>query len=132
MHLALAEEMKIANEHFYNESKGCNWQEQWEKAFLKCFQKVDAEVGGVRIGNNEGTADATEPSLEAIASDAVGSTATVTVICSTHIIVANCGDSRAVLCRGKVSVPLSIDHKVGHVFVVFAILPFHLMHFLLF
>lgn len=131
MHLALAEEMKIANEHFYNESKGYNWQEQWEKAFLKCFQKVDAEVGGVRIGN-EGTADATEPSLEAIASDAVGSTAVVTVICSTHIIVANCGDSRAVLCRGKVSVPLSIDHKVGHVFVVFAILPFHLMPFLLF
>lgn len=105
MHLALAEEMKIASERFYRGSEGYNWQEQWEKAFLKCFQKVDAEVGGV----NEGTTDAI------IASDAVGSTAVVSVICSTHIIIANCGDSRAVLCRGKVSVPLSIDHKPSRV-----------------
>ncbi|MCH1922073.1 hypothetical protein L9G15_21965, partial [Shewanella sp. A3A] len=30
---------------------------------------------------------------------------------SSHIIVANCGDSRAVLCRGKQPVPLSVDHK---------------------
>ncbi|KAI3443603.1 hypothetical protein Pfo_000268 [Paulownia fortunei] len=39
------------------------------------------------------------------------STAVVAVVCSTHIIVANCGDSRAVLCRGKVPMPLSVDHK---------------------
>jgi serine/threonine protein phosphatase PrpC len=37
----------------------------------------------------------------------------VAIICSSHIIVANCGDSRAVLCRGKQPVPLSVDHKVS-------------------
>ncbi|KAJ0794486.1 putative protein-serine/threonine phosphatase [Helianthus annuus] len=53
---------------------------------------VDDEVGG-RIAKN------------------VGSTAVVALICSSHIIVANCGDSRGVLYRGKEAVPLSNDHK---------------------
>lgn len=35
----------------------------------------------------------------------------VAVVCSSHVVVANCGDSRAVLCRGKEPVPLSLDHK---------------------
>lgn len=33
------------------------------------------------------------------------------LICSSHIIVANCGDSRAVLYRGKEPMSLSVDHK---------------------
>ncbi|KAL9225263.1 hypothetical protein vseg_001209 [Gypsophila vaccaria] len=42
----------------------------------------------------------------------VGSTAVVAVVTSDKIIVANCGDSRAVLCRGRGrDVPLSADHK---------------------
>lgn len=44
--------------------------------------------------------------------DHVGSTAVVGVVSPTHIIVANAGDSRAVLSRGGVPVPLSVDHKV--------------------
>ncbi|KAK9275032.1 hypothetical protein L1049_022290 [Liquidambar formosana] len=84
---------------------GENWQEQWEKAFSRCFLKVDAEAGGVGGGNSGGAG------LEPIAPETVGSTAVVAIICPTHIIVANCGDSRAVLCRGKVPVPLSVDHK---------------------
>ncbi|KAK3165945.1 hypothetical protein QOZ80_1AG0039650 [Eleusine coracana subsp. coracana] len=43
--------------------------------------------------------------------DHVGSTAVVAVVSSTHIVVANAGDSRAVLSRGGVPVPLSVDHK---------------------
>lgn len=74
-------------------------QEQWRKAFTNCFVKVDAEVGG-------------NSSKEPVAPETVGSTAVVTLICSSHIIVANCGDSRAVLCRGKQPMALSVDHKV--------------------
>nr|GMD57611.1 protein phosphatase 2C 37-like [Ipomoea batatas] len=43
--------------------------------------------------------------------DAVGSTAVVAVVTPDHIIVSNCGDSRAVLCRNGVAIPLSVDHK---------------------
>ncbi|GER51639.1 protein phosphatase 2C family protein [Striga asiatica] len=49
--------------------------------------------------------------IEPIAPETVGSTAVVAVVCSSHIIVANCGDSRVVLCRGKEPVALSVDHK---------------------
>ncbi|KAI3496408.1 hypothetical protein L1887_38769 [Cichorium endivia] len=76
-----------------------SYQEMWKKAFVKCFLKVDDEIGG-KQGN-----------LEIIAPETVGSTAVVALICSSHIIVSNCGDSRAVLCRGKEAMPLSVDHK---------------------
>ena len=39
------------------------------------------------------------------------------VVGKEEIVVANCGDSRAVLCRGGVAVPLSRDHKVIHVLI---------------
>lgn len=74
-------------------------QDRWRKAFTSCFIKVDGEIGG-------------GPNSEPVAPETVGSTAVVALICSSHIIVANCGDSRAVLCRGKEPVALSIDHKV--------------------
>ncbi|RCV29342.1 hypothetical protein SETIT_6G005300v2 [Setaria italica] len=47
-------------------------------------------------------------------SDIVGSTAVVAVLVRGCVVVANCGDSRAVLCRGPAGappVPLSRDHK---------------------
>lgn len=40
-----------------------------------------------------------------------GATAVAAVITDTHIHVANCGDSRAVLLRTEAAVPLSFDHK---------------------
>lgn len=95
------------------------FKKQWEKAFVDCFARVDDEIGGkVSRGGGGGTgtsaaagAPATGP--EPVAPETVGSTAVVAVICSSHIIVSNCGDSRAVLCRGKQPVPLSVDHKVS-------------------
>jgi len=43
----------------------------------------------------------------------VGSTAVVALLVRGHLVVANCGDSRAVLCRGgSPPVQLSDDHKV--------------------
>ncbi|GLT98719.1 hypothetical protein SLE2022_162100 [Rubroshorea leprosula] len=106
MHLALAEEIEIAKPGIHDANMEQNWQDKWKKALTNCFVKVDAEIGGF---NSDTSGNKTD--LPPIAPETVGSTALVAVVCPTHIIIANCGDSRAVLCRGKVAVPLSIDHK---------------------
>ncbi|KAJ4709018.1 Protein phosphatase 2c [Melia azedarach] len=98
IHSALAEEIELVKKCLSSGSVKDSCQEQWKKVFTYCFVKVDAEVGGKM---NE----------EPVAPETVGSTAVVAVICSSHIIVANCGDSRAVLCRGKEPIALSVDHK---------------------
>ncbi|KAL0400616.1 UNVERIFIED_CONTAM: protein phosphatase 2C 51 [Sesamum latifolium] len=67
---------------------------EWEKVMVAGFQKMDEEV------NKNGASVAT-----------TGSTAVVAVVGEEEIVVANCGDSRAVLSRGGVAVQLSDDHK---------------------
>ncbi|PIA64240.1 hypothetical protein AQUCO_00100020v1 [Aquilegia coerulea] len=105
IHSALIEEIEAMKQGLSDGSIQDDWKMQWEKAFTNCFLKVDDEVGGkVSRGSVDGIS-------EPVASETVGSTAVVAVICSSHIIVANCGDSRAVLCRGKEPMPLSVDHK---------------------
>ncbi|CAN6582941.1 unnamed protein product [Malus baccata var. baccata] len=98
VHLALVEEIESVKEGLVSVSIKDNCQAQWTNAFTNCFLKVDTEVGG-------------KAGVEPIAPETVGSTAVVALICSSHIIVANCGDSRAVLCRGKEPMALSVDHK---------------------
>ncbi|XP_027180918.1 protein phosphatase 2C 53-like isoform X1 [Coffea eugenioides] len=98
MHSVLVEELEAIMARPSDGSNKETCQEQWKRAFTNCFLKVDAEVGG-------------KSGLEPVASETVGSTAVVALVCSSHIIVANCGDSRAVLCRGKEPMALSIDHK---------------------
>ncbi|CAA0829317.1 Protein phosphatase 2C 7 [Striga hermonthica] len=107
MHLALADEVRVAREKLPAEVFGHNLNEQWLKIFRNCFKRLDDEVGGFARGNGESDDSPVNP----IAPDSVGSTAVVAVVCTTHVIVANCGDSRAVLNRGKVPVPLSVDHR---------------------
>ena len=43
----------------------------------------------------------------------VGTTAVVALVGSRMIYVANCGDSRAVLCRAGGALPLTDDHKAA-------------------
>lgn len=101
MHVTLAEEIGMAIEDSKVGLGEHSLKEKWLKIFENCFHRLDDEVGG--FASN----------LDApIAPESVGSTAAVAIVCNTHIIVANCGDSRAVLNRGKVPMPLSIDHKV--------------------
>ncbi|XP_075666189.1 protein phosphatase 2C 16-like [Castanea sativa] len=108
IHLALDEDIGMIKDNLSDGSMGGNQQVQWEKAFTSCFQKVDDEIAGnVSRGINGNNEDASEP----VAPETVGSTAVVALVCSSHIIVANCGDSRAVLCRGKEAMALSVDHK---------------------
>ena len=87
---------------------------QWEKVFNSCFIEVDDEVSG-KVSRVIPVEDASVSNCasEPVAPETVGSTAVVAVVCSSHIIVANCGDSRAVLYRGKEPIALSVDHKVS-------------------
>ncbi|VAH23171.1 unnamed protein product [Triticum turgidum subsp. durum] len=74
----------------------------WKEALEASFARVDGEVvagAGADAGDEESR------------SRTVGSTAVVAVVGRRRIVVANCGDSRAVLSRGGVAVPLSTDHK---------------------
>ncbi|GAB2218095.1 hypothetical protein Droror1_Dr00001313 [Drosera rotundifolia] len=114
LHFAMANEIESLKGEFHKGHSG-HWEEELEKCFMRCFLKADAEVGMVRRGDAGTDNGESEADLEPIAPETVGSTAVVAVVCSTHIMVANSGDSRAVLSRGKTPMPLSIDHKPNRV-----------------
>ncbi|XP_010537578.1 PREDICTED: protein phosphatase 2C 16 [Tarenaya hassleriana] len=107
IHYALAEEIKRSKDELVDVNKVGNRQVQWEKVFTRCFLTVDDEISGQISRPSSDNSDV----LEAVAPETVGSTAVVALVCSSHIIVSNCGDSRAVLYRGKESMALSVDHK---------------------
>ncbi|XP_056167636.1 protein phosphatase 2C 56-like [Syzygium oleosum] len=67
------------------------WKHRWETAILRAYERAD---------------DAFKDGP-----DTPGSTAVVVVLSACQIIVGNCGDSRAVLCRGDEAIPLTVDHK---------------------
>nr|XP_023916392.1 probable protein phosphatase 2C 51 isoform X1 [Quercus suber] len=71
--------------------------EYWERVMEGCFGKMDEEV----VGGGGGGVGRT-----------VGSTAVVAVVGGEELVVANCGDCRAVLFSGGVALALSRDHKV--------------------
>ncbi|XWS12103.1 hypothetical protein CRYUN_Cryun37aG0061700 [Craigia yunnanensis] len=112
IHVALVEEIGSIKDNLCDGTSMESRHVQWEKTFTSCFLKVDDEIGGkVSRGMIGGNEDASDASFEPVAPETVGSTAVVALVCSSHIVVANCGDSRAVLCRGKEAMALSIDHK---------------------
>lgn len=113
VHLALYEEIRNLGEAS-SATIGEDFQKKWERAFTKCFIKVDAEVDGrLERGSDTFHQNSCVAPANPVAPETVGSTAVAAVLCSSHIIVANCGDSRAVLCRSKRAFPLSVDHKVN-------------------
>ncbi|XP_042504382.1 protein phosphatase 2C 51-like isoform X2 [Macadamia integrifolia] len=85
---------------------GTAWKEgddefDWKEVMGRCFAKMDEEFKGSGVDEEDDSA------LERT----IGSTAVVAVVGTEELVVANCGDSRAVLSRGGVAVPLSRDHK---------------------
>ncbi|KAF3432851.1 hypothetical protein FNV43_RR23953 [Rhamnella rubrinervis] len=74
------------------EGRGEN-EVDWEKLMEGCFSKMDEAVSCVASART------------------VGSTAVVAVGTVEDLVVANCGDCRAVLSRAGVALPLSTDHK---------------------
>lgn len=90
-----------------------SWEQSWEKTMRSAFCKIDAEIEGYgwRSSAVENTGSVRERVSEPLAPDTVGSTAIVAVIGLCQIVVANCGDSRAVLSRGGQAIAMSDDHK---------------------
>ncbi|KAJ6748812.1 PHOSPHATASE 2C FAMILY PROTEIN [Salix purpurea] len=81
---------RVIVEEIMEGKEGGGGVEYWEKVMEECFRKMDEEV---------------------VKDKMMGSTAVVAVVGKEEVVVANCGDSRAVICRGGVAVPLSVDHK---------------------
>lgn len=81
---------------------------QWKSAMERSFLRMNMEVLASNASNTNATCRC---ELQSPRCDAVGSTAVVAIITPDKIVVANCGDSRAVLCRGGKPVPLTDDHK---------------------
>lgn len=73
----------------------------WEKVMEGCFSKMDEELSDVAAART------------------VGSTAVVALVAEGEVVVANCGDCRAVMSRAGVPLPLSTDHKVTIQFLLF-------------
>lgn len=80
----------------------------WRRAMERSFQRMDEAAMNTCACGSAGYQCGCQPTEVALG----GSTAVVVVLTPDHIVVANCGDSRAVLSRGGRAVPLSHDHKV--------------------
>lgn len=114
LHQALVEELEavISGERSSIDGSNSNWKRLWERALVSCFKKVDAEVGQEpNRRDDSGEGNDMECCSEPIAPETVGTTAVIAIVGSCQVIIANCGDSRAVLCRGGKAIPLSDDHK---------------------
>eukprot|EP00250_Pteridium_aquilinum_P024727 c29518_g1_i1 orf=388-2157(+) len=114
LHKALTEELIKDVRSYKKAVNGTigDWSSRWRRVMEACFLKIDEEVGGICPTGECSTVEGNPNCcVNPIAPDNVGTTAVVAVIGPCQIIVANCGDSRAVLSRGGNVVPLSTDHK---------------------
>ncbi|KAJ1270117.1 hypothetical protein BS78_06G030300 [Paspalum vaginatum] len=100
-------------------SAACSWSDEaeeevaWRAALCRSFRRVDALAALACACGRVARPRCTCP-LSGESPGIVGSTAVVALLVRGRLVVANCGDSRAVLCRGPAGaapVPLSCDHK---------------------
>ena len=107
MHALVADEYKKAGS---GKSASAAAEPAWEEVMKKGFARMDDEAAS--RSSNGGLACRCELQ-KAARCDHAGSTAVVAVVSPTSVVVANAGDSRAVLSRAGVPAPLSVDHKVS-------------------
>ncbi|KAK4734415.1 hypothetical protein R3W88_008676 [Solanum pinnatisectum] len=90
--------------------KQLEWErvkEVWKRVLKSCFERIDEMAFVTCYECGIGVPCGCPPQNYGLG----GSTVVLTILTEKTIIVANCGDSRAVLCRGGRAMPLSIDHK---------------------
>nr|CAB3478826.1 unnamed protein product [Digitaria exilis] len=98
----------VADEH---SNAGSCQETAWKGVMERSFARLDQQaLGWATSRSGDEPACRCEQQMPSRC-DHVGSTAVVAVVNPTHVVVANAGDSRAVLSRGGVPVPLSVDHK---------------------
>ncbi|KAF8703856.1 hypothetical protein HU200_031952 [Digitaria exilis] len=108
MHELIADEYGKAGSSKGPATGAVAWKEAMEKGFARMDDEASSWAAASRSGN--GLACRCERHKPARC-DHAGSTAVVAVVGPDSVVVASAGDSRAVLSRGGVPVPLSIDHK---------------------
>ncbi|KAF5183822.1 phosphatase 2C [Thalictrum thalictroides] len=98
-----------ATELMVEETSENSLQEKWRLPIDRSFERMDEVALSTCACGCIGSSCACYSAD--LTSDIVGSTAVVALLTQDQIILANCGDSRAVLSRGGTAVPLSFDHK---------------------
>lgn len=108
MHQIMAEELKNM---WSTRGSTDEWADLVRAAIEKSFLRMDYVALNLCICGKKGSycRYCCKPQEYAM----VGSTAAVAILTPNRIVVANCGDSRAVLCHAGKPIPLSVDHKVG-------------------
>ncbi|KAJ0712351.1 putative protein-serine/threonine phosphatase [Helianthus annuus] len=91
------------------EVENCEEAILWKEMTMKSFARMDKDVS--EWSKSASSCSDCRCELQTPQCDAVGSTAVVAVVTPDKIVVSNCGDSRAVLCRNGVVISLSTDHK---------------------
>ncbi|KAI3764747.1 hypothetical protein L2E82_14761 [Cichorium intybus] len=96
---------EIVKEEVKNSEKSMDWKE----TMVRGFSRMDKDI---TEWSNSASRSNCRCELQTLQCDAVGSTAVVAAVTPEKIVVSNYGDSRAMLCRYGVAIPLSLDHKV--------------------
>ncbi|KAG0518374.1 hypothetical protein BDA96_09G170000 [Sorghum bicolor] len=110
MHALVADEYKKAGSG--NSATAAAAEPAWEEVMKKGFARMDGEAATRAASRSSNGSIACRCELQKpTRCDHAGSTAVVAVVSPTSVVVANAGDSRAVLSRAGVPVPLSVDHK---------------------
>ncbi|GKV16298.1 hypothetical protein SLEP1_g26957 [Rubroshorea leprosula] len=122
MHTFVAEELM----HIQNVSRGgndgsgvntsslaqCTHQQGWEDLIQRALKNSFERMDQAALGNCSCDRASNICRCRSFVYNISGSTANVAILSLHHIMIANCGISRAVLCRGGKAFPLSQDHKV--------------------
>ena len=113
MHVLMEDELMRVEYTPVNESGGSGPQvleeDCWRRAMRRCFERMDEVAMTTCVCGSLGNQCGCHPLDMAL----TGSTALVAVVTAEQIVVANCGDSRAVLSRAGRPIPLSFDQKVS-------------------
>lgn len=106
MHTLVKEELEQKEEEVGSQNDVV--EKKWRGVMKRSFKRMDEMATSTCVCATSVPFCNCDPMEAAIS----GSTAVAAVLTQDHIVVANTGDSRAVLCRNGMAIPLSNDHKV--------------------